>query len=211
MPIRVLLADHHLFVRHGIRLLLENHGIDVVGEAGDTSQAVVLAARTRPCLVLVDAALPHLGGLEAARQLRSAFKDARIILIAVAGDDRFVVEALRTNVCGFVQTTDPVDEWLLAIRNVSQGGIHVGAAMAEAVRGLVHGRQRPLEPLSPRERQLLQLVAEGKTTREAGAALGIAFKTAEYYRTRLMRKLNVHSTAGLVRYALQANFQTATG
>lgn len=210
MAIRIALADHHVLVRTGLRLILERERLTVVAEASDDREAVVVAAKTRPNIALVDVALPQLGGLDAARRLRHACPDIRVILLGTI-DERHVFEAFRSSVCGFLLKTQPPEDMLEAIRNVYQGGIYVGPQSGRALLRTLRSNTRPDESLSPRERQLLYLVADGKTTKQAGAVLGITFKTAEYYRTRLMRKLNVHSTAGLVRYAIQANVTAHTG
>jgi DNA-binding NarL/FixJ family response regulator len=205
MALRVLLADHHLLVRQGLRLLLEQQRLEVVAEARDDLEAVALGAKTRPQVALIDAGLPRLGGLDAARRLRDACSGIRVILLGMI-DERHVFEAFRSNVSGFLLKTQSVEDLIQAVRNVNQGGIYVAPQTARALLGPLSPSHEPTtEPLSPREQQLLQLVADGKTTKQAGAVLGITFKTAEYYRTRLMRKLRVHTTAGLVRYALQVN------
>jgi DNA-binding NarL/FixJ family response regulator len=211
MTVRILIADHHVLVRSGMRLVLEQERLAVVAEAGDGLTAATAAAKTRPNIAVIDASLPQLGGLDATRCVRLACQEIRVILLGTL-DERQLFEAFRSGVCGFVLKTQGVDDLLHAIRQVSQGAIYVGPQPAEALLDrLQHPHAGRFEPLSPRERQLLQLVAEGKTTKQAGAALGITFKTAEYYRTRLMRKLNLHSTAALVRYALQEHSLTATG
>lgn len=210
MAVRIALADHHVLVRTGLRLVLERERFAVVGEASDDREAVVVAAKTRPNIALVELGLPRLGGLDAARRLREACPDIRVILLGMV-DERQVFDAFRNSVCGFLLKTQGPDDMCQAIRNVYQGGIYVGPQPARALLRTLRSKTPPDTALSPRERQLLHLVADGKTTKQAGAVLGITFKTAEYYRTRLMRKLNVHSTAGLVRYALQANVAAHTG
>ena len=198
-----------------MRLLLEQERFEVVAEARDDLEAVVLAEKARPQVALIDAGLPRLGGIDAARQLRAVCSDIRVILLGMI-DERQVFEAFRNSVSGFLLKTQGVEDLIQAVRNVIQGGIYLAAQPARALRDRLsprgaHAPAMPGEILSPREQQLLQLVADGKTTKQAGAVLGITFKTAEYYRTRLMRKLKVHTTAGLVRYALQVNFAARPG
>ena len=211
MDARILLADPHVLVRSALRLVLEQGRLSVVAEASDDLGAVAAVAKVHPNVAIIDASLPRLGGLDAARRVRQACPDIRVILLGTL-DERQLVEAFRSNVSGFLLKTQSVDDLLHAIRHVNQGGIYVAPQPAHALLNrLKHPHPPEVEALSPRERQLLQLVADGKTTKQAGAVLGITFKTADYYRTRLMRKLNVHSTAALVRYALQEDSVTPTG
>lgn len=210
MAVRILLADHHVLVRTGVRLVLEQERLSVVAEASDDRDAAAVAATSRPDIALVDVGLPRLGGIDAARRLRGACPDIRVILFGMI-DEWQVFEAFRNSVCGFLLKTQGPADMIQAIRNVHQGGIYVGPQCARVLLRRVRSDTPPAASLSQRERQLLHLVADGKTTKQAGVVLGITFKTAEYYRTRLMRKLNVHSTAGLVRYALQANFAARPG
>ena len=213
VAVQILLADHHVLVRQGLRLLLEQERLIVVAEARDDMEALALAGKTRPHVALIDAELPRFGGLDTARRLRAVYSSLRIVLVGMI-DHCQIFEAFRSSVSGFLLKTQGAEELIQAIRSVNQGGIYVAPQQARALQERLSLRGVPIHPakiLSPREKQLLQLVADGKTTKQAGAALGITFKTAKYYRTRLMRKLEVHTTAGLVRYALQANFASHPG
>jgi DNA-binding NarL/FixJ family response regulator len=203
--IRILLADDHVIVREGLRALLAREAdIQVVAEAGDGHEALRLAAETRPDVVAIDLSMPLLNGLEAARQIASQQRGPRTILLTMHADDHYVLEALRAGVRGYVLKKQAAVDLVRAIREVAGGSVYlspgVSAAVAEAVR-----LPAPLtaEHLTAREREVLQLVAEGKTTKEIAAILGVSVKTADTHRTRLMQKLDIHDVAGLTRYAIR--------
>jgi two-component system, NarL family, response regulator NreC len=202
--VRVLLADHHVLVRHGIKALLERQGCQVVGETADGPAAVEMARKVRPDVVLLDALLPQLNGLEAARAIARVTPATRVILLASPGQEDLVLDAFQDGARGFVLKTQSVEDLLQAIRDVARGGIYVGPgpskAILEACRAV---RVFARDPLSPREGQVLRLVAEGKSTKQLAALLKISVKTADYHRTRLMKKLNLHDSVGLARYAIR--------
>ncbi|MGH9892288.1 MAG: LuxR C-terminal-related transcriptional regulator [bacterium] len=204
MSMRITLAARDLLFRQGVRALLERHGYEVVAEASSGLQAVEVARKCRPDVAVLERLLPQLNGLDAARQIRSVSPATGVILLASAGEDDFVLDAFRDGVRAFVLKTQPVEDLLRAIREVSCGGIYVGAALSNTFLETLRGGQRMTrELLSPRERQVLQLVAEGNSTKQVAALLSISIKTAEYHRTRLMKKLNIHGSVGLTRYAIR--------
>jgi DNA-binding NarL/FixJ family response regulator len=203
MSMRIMLAHRELLFRQGVKGLLERHGCEVVAETSDGLQAVDLARKSRPDVAVLDRLLPQLNGLDAARQIRGACPATGVILLASVGDDTFVLDAFRSGVRAYVLSTQPVDDLLLALREVSCGGIYVGPQLSTTVLEAIRGAQRTHELLSPRERQVLQLVAEGRSTKQVAALLSISVKTAEYHRTRLMKKLNIHGSVGLTRHAIR--------
>lgn len=204
MPVRMVLADDHVIVRQALNILLTGAGFEVVGEASDGHEAVRLARELEPDIVVLDQVMPLLNGIDAAREIKSVAPSVKTILLTSRKDDALCLEALRVGVRGCVLKSYRANELLKAIRDVVGGGVYLSAGMsrslAEAYRG---GAPVPVDPLSPRERQVLQLIAEGKRTREIAALLGVSVKTAESHRNNIMKKLEISETAGLVRYAIR--------
>jgi DNA-binding NarL/FixJ family response regulator len=204
MPIQVLLADDHLIVRQGLRALLEREGFRVVGEAADGREALKLASTAHPDIAVLDLAMPALNGLDAARELLRSDPRMKVVLLTMHTEDPYVLEALRNGVSGYVLKTQAGDDLIQAIREVTRGSLYLSPGVSRTVVDAYRAKtDLPPDPLSPREREVLQLVAEGKTTKEVAGQLGISVKTAESHRTRIMSKLNIHETAGLVRYAIR--------
>jgi two-component system response regulator NreC len=205
MAIQILLADDHDLVREAFRVLLEREGFEVVGEASDGFEAVQLASRLQPQIALLDVSMPQLNGLDATREIVRISPRTRILILTMFAEDRYVLEALRAGASGFILKTRAGKDLVEAIQRVSRGLLYLGPETSEAVvrayRSNVQGDG--FAHLSSRERQVLQLVAEGKTTKEVASVLGISAKTASAHRERLMKKLDVHETAGLVRYAIR--------
>ena len=204
MSIRALLADDHQIVRQGLRVLLEREGLEVVGEAADGRAAVNMCATHHVDVAVLDLSMPELNGLDAAREILHASPSIGVILLTVHTDDYRIVAALRAGVRGYIVKTQAAEELVLAVREVAKGGIHLSPCASRVLlEAFLSGNEPAFEPLTPRERQVLQLVAEGKTTKEIAVVMGLSVKTAESYRGRLMQKLNIHETAGLVRYAIR--------
>ena len=203
--IRVLLADDHVLVREGLRALLAKEAdIQVVAEAGDGREALRAAREARTDVVAMDLSMPLLNGLEAARQMAAWDQGPRVILLTVHAEDRYVLEAIRAGVRGYVLKKQAAADLVRAIREVSGGGVYLSPGISAAVVEAVRSPRAPVEePLTPREREVLQLVAEGKTTKEIAVLLGVSVKTADAHRTRLMQKLDIHDIAGLTRYAIR--------
>jgi|SRR5712691_8816112 len=204
MPIRVLLAEDHVIVRQGLKALLEHEGFEIVAEVSNGPDAVRLARDRRPTVAVLDVAMPLLNGLDAAREIRQTCPETRVILLTVYTEDRLVLEALRAGIQGYVVKTEAASDLVRAIREVVQGRVYLSSAVSRAaVQAYVAKTQPDPDPLTPREREVLQLVAEGKTSKEIAQLLGVTVKTAETYRMRIMEKLDIHETAGLVRYAIR--------
>jgi DNA-binding NarL/FixJ family response regulator len=203
--IRVVLADDHALVRDGLRAVLaQERDIEIVGEAADGRDALSVTERAKPDVLLVDLSMPLLNGLDVARHLAARDRGPRTILITMHVEDRYVLDAIRAGVRGYVLKKQAAADVVRAIREVAAGRVYlspgVGAAVAEAIRT---GRPVPEERLTPREREVLQLVAEGKTTKEIAGILNVSVKTADAHRTRLMQKLDIHDIAGLTRCAIR--------
>lgn len=204
MPIRILLADDHEVVREGIKSILERQGYEVVGEAPDGHEAVRLAEKLKPQLAILDLAMPLLNGIEATRQILRVSSQTKTILLTMYKEDQYVLEALRAGVAGYVLKTKAAKDLVQAICQVSKGIAYLSPEVSQTLVEVYRsGGQILSEPLTARERQVLQLVAEGKTTKEVASLLDVSVKTAETHRTNLMKKLDIHETAGLVRYAIR--------
>lgn len=206
---RILLVDDHEVVRRGLRMLVESQaGWEVCGEAGDGRTAVKLALELAPEIVVLDLVMPQLNGFEAARQIREKARDSRVLILSRHEAERDVREALAAGVRGYVLKSAAGRDLLAAIAAVLRGEYFFTSPLAARIhaREFSHSGCKPrgvAGPLTPRERETLQLLAEGKTNKEVGTALGISVKTAETHRARVMRKLAVTSVAELVRYAIR--------
>jgi len=202
--IQVLLADDHVVVRQGLKVLLEREGFHVVAEASDGQQAVQLAKQFQPDVAVLDLAMPILNGLDAAREIQKVSEKTKPIILTMHTENHYILEGLQAGAKGFVMKTHAAEDLVQAIREASRGRTYLSPEVSQTVVQTYQDKIdiRP-EPLSPRERQVLQLIAEGKSTKEVAGLLNISVKTAETHRTRIMEKLDVHETAGLVRYAIR--------
>ncbi|HTD12471.1 MAG TPA: response regulator transcription factor [Steroidobacteraceae bacterium] len=206
--VRVLLADDHKLFRAGIRALLRTvRDVEVVAEAGDGREALRLIAMQRPDVVLIDIMMPNLNGLDAAARIGRAFPRTRVVILSMNADEDSVLKALRAGAVGYlVKNADPA-ELELAIRAVARGERFLSAAVSAhviaACLGQVDKEQSSLDRLTLRQREVLQLIAEGHTTKEIAAKLNISPKTAEAYRGELMKALEIHDIASLTRYAIR--------
>jgi two-component system, NarL family, response regulator NreC len=204
MSFRVVLADDHHIVRQGLRALLEREGMKVVAEADDGRAAVQLAQMHKPDVVILDLKMPILNGLEAGREILHNHYATAAILLTMHTEEHQIAMALRAGIRGYLLKTQAAEDLVHAIRDVMRGEIYLSPGVSRiVVDGYLSGDRPAGDPLAPRERQVLQLVAEGKTSKEIAVLLGLTVKTAESYRARLMDKLDVHETAGLVRYAIR--------
>jgi len=210
--ITVLLAEDHTIVREGFRSMLElEEDLEVAGEAQDGRQAVALAKKLRPDVVLMDIAMPLLNGLEATRQVHQAVPGAKVLMLSAHSDDAYVKTAAESGAVGFLLKQTSSHEVCRAIREVHQGKTFFSPSISR--------RQDRIHPasldragsltkkaahLTSREMEVLQLIAEGKANKETASELGIGIKTVEKHREHLMEKLDIHDTAGLTRYAIAA-------
>ena len=210
--LRILIADDHEVARRGIRSLLESHpGWEVCGEARDGREAVELATKIKPDLILLDIGMPNLNGLEAARQILDTLPDAAILILTMHDTDQVVREVLRAGARGFLLKSDAGRDLVAAVEALQQQRTFFTMRVSQLVLEGYLGRE-PLEEKSPvdfhnaltgREREVIQLLAEGKTSKEVAVTLNLSVKTAETHRTNLMRKLDLHSVADLTRYAVR--------
>ncbi len=203
-PVRILLADDHAIVRDGLRSLLSSDGLQVVAQATDGREAVRLAREHQPDLAILDVSMPILNGIDAAREIGSASPKTQAILLTVHSEDQYVMEAVRAGIRGYVLKTQVTEDLMRAIREVAGGALYLSPSVSETVlRALRAKSHASADPLTPREREVLRLIADGKTTKQVAQLLGVSAKTADAHRTRLMAKLDIHETATLVRYAIR--------
>ena len=203
---RVLIADDHALVREGIGILISRGGYTVVAEASNGQEALTQASTYQPDMAVLDMSMPIMNGLETAQELRKTCPRTRSIVLSRHDGVDYVLAAMRAGIKGYVLKSQSVVELLQALNDVSTGGFYlspgVSGVVVDAVRA--NASAPPAEdPLTARERQVLKLVAEGYSTKECATILGVSVKTADSHRTRLMRKLDIHGTAGLVRYAVR--------
>ena len=204
---RILIADDHPMFRQGLKTLLEREGFEVVGEAADGHEAARLARQLNPSIAVLDLGMPSLNGIEAARDIYKRAPGTQVVLLTMYEDDAYVLEALRAGIRGYVLKAQAASDLLAAIREVLRGAVYLSPGISEAViNAYMSKAELPPDPLTDRERQVLQLVAEANTTKPIASTLGVSVKTAESHRTRMMQKLAIHETASLVRYAIRRGF-----
>jgi len=201
--IRVVLVDDHALVRSGMRALLEQMpGIQVAGEATNGREALDLVERLRPDVVLLDISMPELNGLEVAERLHATQSAVRVVLLSMHADEHYVERALGVGATGYVLKSADAQELERAVRSAARGRAYLSPAIARAVGQGTRGDRRG-SPLTPRQREILQLIAEGNTTRQIGKKLGVSVKTVETHRAHVMERLEIHDVPGLVRYAIR--------
>ena len=204
MATQVLVADDHQIVRQGLKALLEREGFKVVGEAANGQEALQMAQQLHPEVAVLDLAMPVLNGLDTAREIHRLSPKTKTIFLTMHTEQHYILEGLRSGAKGFVMKSHAAEDLVRAIREAARGGTYMSPEVSEAVVQAYQNKSKlPEDPLSARERQVLQLIAEGKTTKEVACILEISVKTVETYRTRILEKLNVHETASLVRYAIR--------
>ncbi len=203
---RVLIADDHALVREGIGILITRGGYTVVAEASNGQEALTQASMYQPDMAVLDMSMPIMNGLDTAQELRKTCPRIRSIVLSRHDGVDYVLAAMRAGIKGYVLKSQSVVELLQALNDVSAGGFYLSPGVSGVVVDAVRANSSapPAEdPLTGRERQILKLVAEGYSTKECATILGVSVKTADSHRTRLMRKLDIHGTAGLVRYAVR--------
>jgi DNA-binding NarL/FixJ family response regulator len=207
MRVRIVLADDHAIVRQGLKALLADGGFGVVGEAENGQDAARLVRELKPDIAVLDIGMPLLNGVGAALVIGRDSPTTRVIALTVHTEDLYVLEALRSGIRGYVLKTQAMSELVDAIHQVARGSIYLSPGVSQAVLDAFLSRREFAPPaLTPRERQVLQLVAEGRRSKEIADLLGITTKTAEAHRAHIMDKLEIHDTAGLVRYAVKYGF-----
>jgi DNA-binding NarL/FixJ family response regulator len=214
MPFRILVADDHEVVRRGLCALLRNQpDWDVCGEAKDGRDAVEKVLALKPEVVILDIGMPNLNGLEATRQILKANPQVKVLILTLHDSDQVVQEVLNAGARGFLLKTDAARDLVAAVEALRRNKIYFTPKVAAMV---LDGYLRPQEPdtvaqararnrLTPREREIVQLLAEGKSSKEVAVALGLSVKTAETHRSNIMRKLDLHSVSDLVLYAVRNN------
>ncbi len=220
-PTRVLLAEDHTLVRAGIRALLQNlAGIEVVAEASDGREALRLIKTYQPDVVLMDIAMAGLNGLEATARVTKEFPTVRVVILSMHSTEEYVAQALRAGAAGYLLKDAAAAELELAVTAVARGETYLSPAVSKHViadylrrvgdrEASGGGGATPAsELLTPRQREILQLIAEGRSTKEIAAILHLSVKTVETHRTQLMARLDIHDVAGLVRYAIRIGLVT---
>jgi DNA-binding NarL/FixJ family response regulator len=207
--IRVLLADDHTLVRAGIRSLLETiENLEVIAESGDGREALELISRHRPDLALLDIGMPGMNGIEIARQSRQASPKTKIMMLSMYDDKTHVTQAIRAGVAGYLLKGAAVVELPLAIKAVLRGELYltprVSRHLVDDFLNDKSGESGPLESLPQRQREILQLIAEGRSTKEIAGIFEVSVKTIETHRARLMERLDIHDVPGLVRFAIRS-------
>jgi DNA-binding NarL/FixJ family response regulator len=208
-PIRVILADDHPIVRAGIRgALKEVTGVEIVGEASDGREAIALVKSARPDVVFIDISMPGLNGLEATERIVKAFPKVRVIILSRHDIEEYYWRALRVGASGYLLKKAVVEELKVALRRVAAGEMYLTREIADRLRKklplhqIAHARN-PVEELTARQREILQLIAEGETTKGIALTLEVSPKTVEYHRATLMQRLNIFDIPGLVRFAVR--------
>jgi len=200
----ILLVDDHALVRHGIRSFLEQEGFCIVGEASDGLEALEKVRALSPDTIVMDISMPAQNGLNAAREINKLYPGKKIILLTQHTEEMYIADSLDAGVSGYVLKTQASNDLVHAIREVSSGKVYISPGISSVVMAAYKARvNKKTDELTLRERQVLQLIAEGKSTRDVASLLLISVKTAETHRMRLMQKLDIHETAGLVRYAIR--------
>jgi DNA-binding NarL/FixJ family response regulator len=216
-PLRVILADDHPIVRAGVRqTLMELPGVEVVGEASDGREAVELVKSARPDLVLMDISMPGLGGLEATERIIKAVPGVRVIILSRHENEEYYWRALKLGACGYVLKNAVIAELKAAVQRVAGGEIYLSQAISARLskqlplQKVAHA-QSPVEQLSERQREILQLIAEGQTTKAIALILKLSPKTVEYHRMQLMQRLKIFDIPGLVRFAVRTGLVSQEG
>jgi DNA-binding NarL/FixJ family response regulator len=209
-PARIVLVEDHALVRSGIRALLESAPqIQVVGEASNGREAIAMAADLLPDLVLMDAAMPDLNGIEATRQILAEHPGIKIIILSMHADQQYVFEAMKAGAKGYVLKSSAFSELIAAIKDVARGRTYLSQQLTEAVvsdyarRASGGYRTSDLDKLTAREREVIQLVAEGRSSAEVAEMLHISVRTVETHRHNVMEKLNIRSIAALTKFAIR--------
>jgi DNA-binding NarL/FixJ family response regulator len=200
----VLIADDHLMFRQGVRELLHSNGFNVVAEAENGHDAIRMARQHNPLIAIVDFGMPLLNGIDAGQEIQKQSPQTQVVMLTMHDDQSYVLAALKSGIRGYVLKTQTANDLVNAIGEVLGGAIYLSPKVsATVVRSLVTQREPAGELLTNRERQVLQLIAEGKTTKDIARLLNLSIKTAESHRSHIMQRLDMHNIASLVRYAIR--------
>ncbi len=210
----LVLADDHVLFREGLERILEKKGdLEVVGKAGDGLELLNLLKKLTPHMIILDISMPNLRGLEAIHEIKGINPNVKILILTMHKDRDYLYQAIEAGAKGYLLKEDAEKELFSAIEKVRRGGIYVSPKLSEElVDDLVKNHSRNLppnfkpDPLSPREKEVLKLIAEGKSAKEAADLLSISVRTAEHHRANLMAKLNLKKTADLIKYAIQKGY-----
>jgi DNA-binding NarL/FixJ family response regulator len=209
IPLTIVLADDHQLVRGGVRSLLESlPGATIVGETGDGREALELIEKHRPDVILLDITMPGLSGLEVAARVAAISPRTKVVILTMHAGETYVAQALRAGIAGYLLKDSAIAELEVALEAVSRGETYLSPAVtSRVVTSFLSGQgppAGPLEGLTARQREVLQLIAEGRSTKEIAVQLGVSIKTIETHRTQIMERLDIHDIAGLVRFAIRA-------
>ena len=208
MSARIVLIDDHRLLRAGLKWMLEKRGFQVVGEAGDGHRAYKLIAKLKPDAVVADISIPGRNGIELTRKIHREFPEVKVLIVSMHGEGHFIMDALAAGACGYLLKDAGVDEVSGALEIILAGRKYVGTSIAEVIIGRAVAQwateaSAVLPNISPREREVLQLVAEGKSTKEIAASLYVSIKTVETHRRQIMSRLRLPNIAHLTKFAIR--------
>ena len=215
MTTKILLADDHTILREGLRSLIDGlPDMEVIGEAGNGREAVQVAVQKRPDVVVMDVNMPDLNGIEATRQLLKELPDVKVIGLSMYSDKRFVAGMLSAGASGYMLKSNAFDELSSALKTVISGGVYLNPKVAAVVAGdyrerMLKEKRDIVHILTAREREVLQLIAEGRSSKDIASSLHVSEKTVHSHRQNIMEKLNLHSIAELTKYAIREGITTA--
>lgn len=214
---RIVLADDHMMFRQGIKRIIEEViGFEVVGEVGDGIKILEVLKKSTPHMVILDISMPNLRGIEATREIKKAFPDIKILILTMHKSKEYLYHALSAGAEGYLLKEDADTELLSAIETVRRGKVYISPLFSvelpeNLLRKYMRGEFKPpFEPLSTREREVLKLIAEGKSSKEIAYLLSISIRTVHHHRDNIMSKLNIRNTAELVKYAIQKGYTSTT-
>jgi DNA-binding NarL/FixJ family response regulator len=216
-PFSIVLADDHVMFRRGVRSLVQGlAGIEVIGEASDGLELLAVLKKTRPDLAIIDISMPNLRGLEAIREIKAIDPGVKVLILTMHKDREYLDHALSAGAAGYLLKEDADTELLTAIDTLRKGGTYISPLLSAQLTELLREKSRAAgdpgvarEPLTIREKEVLKLIAEGKSSKEIGELLFISSRTVQHHRANLMRKLDLKRTADLVRYAIQRGYTTS--
>lgn len=200
----VIIADDHMMFRQGIKAILEAEGFTISGEADDGQEAIRLVRKYSPTIALLDFRMPKLNGIDTAHEIHRFSPQTRVILLTMHDEEQFALDALKSGVRGYILKSQAATELIYAVDEVLKGAVYLSPGISEGVvNALLSKNEQPNGVLTCREKQVLQLIAEGKTTKDIADLLHLSVKTAESHRSHIMQRLDIHNIAGLVRYAIR--------